>query len=175
VKCPACSNEMTEVLVQDVAVDVCKGGCGGVWFDWMELTKVDEPHESAGEQLLAIERNPNLNVDRERRRHCPRCQDMIMMRHYASVKRSIEVDECPQCGGFFLDCGELGDLRDQFDSEEERREATRAYFADLYDEGLREMSDETTDDTKRAQGFARMFRFLLPSYYIPGKQGWGAY
>jgi len=37
------------------------------------------------------------------------------------------------------------------------------------------MSDESEDNSKRAQGFARMFRFLLPSYYIPGKQGWGAY
>jgi len=129
VKCPACHNEMTEVLVQDIAVDVCKGGCGGVWFDWMELMKVDEPQESAGEELLLTDCDPNINVDREQRRHCPRCQDMVMMRHYASVKRSIEVDECSQCGGFFLDCGELNGLRDQFDNEEERREATRAYFA----------------------------------------------
>jgi Zn-finger nucleic acid-binding protein len=175
VKCPACSKEMHESLVKDIAVDVCRGGCGGVWFDWMELSKVDEQHESVGKSLLEVERDENIVVDRDRRRHCPRCQDMIMLRHFASVKRNIEVDECPQCGGFFLDCGELNDLRDQFASEAERHEATRAYFADLYDEGLREMAEESYANTKKAQGFARMFRFLLPSYYIPGKQGWGAY
>ena len=45
VKCPACGNNLTEKKFGEVTVDVCEGGCGGVWFDWFEFKKVDEPHE----------------------------------------------------------------------------------------------------------------------------------
>ena len=30
-----------------------------------------------------------------------------MMRHFFSVKRQVEVDECPGCGGFRLDAGKM--------------------------------------------------------------------
>ena len=29
-----------------------------------------------------------------------------MMRHFWSVKREITIDECPECGGIFLDAGD---------------------------------------------------------------------
>ena len=54
--CPACGNVLEEMKVGDVMVDVCQGGCGGIWFDNYELEKFDEPHESAGEELLARQR-----------------------------------------------------------------------------------------------------------------------
>ena len=53
-KCPACSNEMTQVLVQDITLDVCEDGCGGIWFDWFELKRVDEPHEALGADVLHV-------------------------------------------------------------------------------------------------------------------------
>jgi len=105
VKCPACGNGMEEVKIQEILVDVCRGGCGGLWFDWMELKKVDEPHEAAGQDLLEVERDPQVVVDEQERRVCPHCTDVVMMRHFASVQRNVEVDECPKCGGFFLDHG----------------------------------------------------------------------
>ena len=55
-KCPVCSNLLEAMTAGDVTVDVCKGGCGGIWFDNFELKKFDEPCESAGEALLDIER-----------------------------------------------------------------------------------------------------------------------
>ena len=112
-KCPACGHAMTTTTVQDVQVDVCEGGCGGIWFDWFELKKVDEQHEAVGENLLYVERDPHATVDHDHKRDCPRCDGIVMTRHFASVKR--------------------------------------------------------------VRAFAHMFRFLLPSYWIPGKQKWGAY
>ena len=53
-KCPACNTTMEEVTVEGITVDVCKQGCGGIWFDRFELQKVDEMHESAGEILLQM-------------------------------------------------------------------------------------------------------------------------
>ncbi len=174
-KCPACDRELTEITVDGIVLDVCKGGCGGVWFDWFELQKVDEPHESAGEHVLEIERDPSVQVDHSKRRHCPRCKDMIMMRHFASVKREVEVDECPKCAGFWLDDGELAAIRGQFSTEEERKTAAGKHFAALFDQDLKEMRQESEEKAKKARSIAKMFRFFLPSYYIPGKQKWGAF
>jgi uncharacterized protein len=110
-KCPACFNELTEIQVGNLAVDVCQGGCGGIWFDVFELQKVDEEPEAAGEALLHIQRNERLIVDRSRKRECPRCAGIKLHRHYFSAKRKIEVDQCPNCGGYWLDAGELALIR----------------------------------------------------------------
>ena len=98
-----------------------------------------------------------------------------MLKHFASVKRRVEVDECPNCAGFFLDHGELNDIRDKFKTEKKRKQAAAAVFADLFDEGLDVMASDGEEKLERAQGVARMFRFLLPSYLLPRMQKWGAF
>jgi hypothetical protein len=30
-------------------------------------------------------------------------------------------------------------------------------------------------EAERARNIARIFRFICPSYYLPGKQDWGAF
>ncbi|HEY9175583.1 MAG TPA: zf-TFIIB domain-containing protein [Verrucomicrobiae bacterium] len=109
--CPACSRELTETQVGAVVVDVCHGGCGGIWFDLFELQRVDEQHEAAGEPLLNIPRDPAIQVDFSRKRACPRCDGIKLKRHFFSAKRQIEVDQCPNCGGYWLDAGELEAIR----------------------------------------------------------------
>ena len=71
-ECPVCGNRLTRMTAGGITVDACAGGCGGIWFDRYELMRVDETHESAGEKLLDIERDPDLVVDRTRRLCCPR-------------------------------------------------------------------------------------------------------
>ena len=131
-KCPACSNQLQGMTVGDVAVDVCKSGCGGIWFDNFELKKFDEPHESAGEALLDVECDASLVVDRTKRFKCPKCDDVVMMRHFFSVKKEVEVDECPWCGGFWLDAGELRKIRSIFNTEDERHKAADEYFSEVF-------------------------------------------
>jgi Zn-finger nucleic acid-binding protein len=174
-KCPACDSAMEEVIVEDIAVDVCKQGCGGLWFDQFELQKVDEPHESSGENLLQIGMDRKATTDHSKRRMCPKCSDMVMMRHFVSVKREVEVDECPNCAGFWLDYGELGRIRSQYPSEEERQKAASDYFDEIFGVELKRMQDESEEKLEKAKKIARMFRFICPSYYIPGKQKWGAF
>jgi Zn-finger nucleic acid-binding protein len=173
--CPACSATLKQKTVSALTVDVCEGGCGGIWFDWLELKKVDESQEHLGEALLNIVRDPARKVDRERRRNCPRCGTTVLQRHFFSVKRQVEVDECPKCAGYWLDVGELAKIRSEFPAEEKRKAAARALFDEMFDkelDGLRKQSAETEEKAKR---IARMFRFISPSYYIPGKQKWGAF
>ena len=174
-KCPACGNTMTKKTIAGVGLDVCEGGCGGVWFDWFELQKFDESHEHAGEELLNVARDESVIVDHEARRNCPRCQDIVMMRHFFSPKMEVEVDECPKCGGFWLDPGELRSIRDQFENEAARDDAARDYFSELFDGELRKMRTESQEKLGKSRSIARLLRFLCPSYYLPGKQSWGAH
>jgi Zn-finger nucleic acid-binding protein len=174
-KCPACDNTMEEVTVENIAVDVCKQGCGGLWFDNFELQKVDEPHESAGEILLQIRKEGNVKIDPSQRWSCPKCDNIILMRHFFSVKKEVEVDECPNCGGFWLDYGELGRIRSQYSSEEERKNAAKEYFENIFGVELKRMQEESEEKLKKAKKIARIFRFICPSYYLPDKQDWGAF
>jgi len=110
-KCPACFNELTQTQVGSLVVDICQGGCGGIWFDAFELQRVDEEEETAGEPLLHIKRDDRVQVDPSRKRDCPRCAGIRLHRHFFSAKRRVEVDQCPNCGGYWLDAGELAQIR----------------------------------------------------------------
>ena len=175
VRCPACDRELSRRAVGGLEVDVCAGGCGGIWFDDWELEKVDEQHESAGEQLLEVPRDPALTVDREGRLRCARCPDTVMLRRFSSVKREVRVDECPSCGAVWLDAGELAGIRSEYDSEDERRRAAEDYFGEVFGGQLAAEKAESDRELAKASKFARAFRFLCPSYYIPGKQAGGAF
>ena len=174
-KCPACGRELVEMVAGGITVDVCKGGCGGVWFDNFELQKVDNHSESSGEALLDVERDGNVAVDHEARKKCPKCDDLVMMRHFSGVKKEVEVDECPGCGGFWLDFGELAQIRSQFTTEAEKDQATAAYFSKEVGGELDKMAAESQAKLDKATKFALMFRHICPSYHIPGDQKWGAF
>ncbi len=173
--CPACSGRLKEVTVGEIAVDVCENGCGGIWFDNFELKKVDEKHESAGEQLLDIPRDPNIKVDYSQKRLCPKCENQPMMQHFVSVKREVEVDECPACGGLWLDYGELGAMRGQYENEAERKAAAGAYFDEVFGAEFAKIKEQNDQELRKASKVAHAFRFICPSYYIPGMQSWGAF
>jgi len=165
---------MTEIAAGDVKVQACKGGCGGLWFDEWTLGKVDQPDQSAGESLLNIPQNASLKVDQSERRKCPR-DSVVMMRHFWSVKRDVVVDECPKCEGIFLDPGELAAIRADYKSDAERHKAAEAYYSEMFDQQLAGMLRQDKAKLESARRVARIFKFICPSYYIPGKQAWGAF
>ena len=174
--CPACGRELTTKTTGPVTVDVCDGGCGGLWLDDFELQKLDERSESAGEALLDIPRDPALTVDLERRRSCPKCgKDVVMMRHFASVAQKVTIDECPRCDGFWLDVGELAGIRGEYASEEERHRAAQTYFSKLFDARLAAEHEKSETELAKARRFAHTLRYICPSKYLPGKQEGGAF
>ncbi len=174
-KCPACGGGMTEKTVDGIVVDTCEGGCGGLWFDNFELIKVDEEHETHGEELLEISRNPSIKIDQSETRYCPRCDKQPMRKFYHSVKQAAEIDECPACGGIFLDAGELNTIRTNFKTEDERKKAADKYFGVMFSKDFSKLRAESEKEHKTSKTIARLFRFICPSYYIPGKQKWGAF
>ena len=174
--CPACGHALSTRTAGELTVDVCDGGCGGVWFDHYELRKVDERAESAGEALLDVPRDPNVVVDPAKRYGCPKCTDgVVMMRHFWSVARKVTIDECPECGGVFLDAGELREIRDLYATEGDRHAAADAYFKEVVDPMLDARRAVDHEELERAQRFAHAFRFVCPSEYVPGKQAGAAF
>ena len=78
--------------------------------------------------MLHIGRDDSVVVDTERRRKCPKCGSIVMMRHYFSDQRKVEVDECPGCGGVWLDGGELSLIRKENATVAAKENAAKAYL-----------------------------------------------
>ena len=60
-------------------------------------------------------------------------------------------------------------------SDEERQKAAKEYFEKIFGEELKSMKKKGEEKHEKAKMIARMFRFICPSYYMPGKQDWGAF
>jgi len=117
VKCPVCSQEMVK---EDfgIDVDVCENGCKGIWFDQGELRRLDEKNEGLSAALEAALRYPRNNKGQRGPIGCPKCSIPMHSHKYKRAKE-VNVDECYQCGGYFLDSGELTEIRDHYMSDAE--------------------------------------------------------
>jgi len=111
--------------VEGTTVDVCQGGCGGIWFDAHEMQQINEPFAFSANALLNIQKMPGITLVQRGKRSCPRCKDLFLMRHYFSRKKKVEIDDCPGCGGIWLDAGELALIRDELPPVEDRKEEIR--------------------------------------------------
>jgi Zn-finger nucleic acid-binding protein len=163
-KCPVCANNLSSVQAGSVTVDVCLGGCGGIWFDNFELKKLDDPHELGGQLLVNVKKRPDLQIDFSKRRNCPHC-GIVMMRHFFSPRRRVEVDECPSCGGYWLDAGELALIREEYQSEQERRKAVEEYLAEMSAQILPPMQAKGGEQAARARRIDQLFKFSHPIRY----------
>jgi Zn-finger nucleic acid-binding protein len=106
---------------------------------------------------------------------CPKCDNTVLMRRSFSPKRSVTVDECPSCGGYWLGPGELRQIRSEYPSDEARDQAGAQLFDEVFGDSVAAERAEDTEETARAHRVAKMFRFICPSNYIPGKQDGGAF
>jgi len=104
-KCPACKNPLREKGAGGMALDVCYGGCGGIWFDPAELESVNT--RSATTLHTVWQAPPHKQVVLTEPRFCPRCPDLVLDRRWFSAAEKVEIDQCPKCGGIWLDAGEF--------------------------------------------------------------------
>ena len=93
-----------------MTLDVCYGGCGGIWFDATELERVDA---RAAATLHTVWQDPNRKFVLTEPRLCPRCPDQVLDRRWFSEKKEVEIDQCPKCGGIWLDAGEFSRIHQE--------------------------------------------------------------
>ena len=129
--CPRTQSPLHPISVSGVELDICHD-CGGVWFDRFELKKFDEPLVEDAEALLSLmEKHGRQDLDHSARLRCPRHPEVVMMRHFWSPKRQVEIDECPKCAGIWLDCGELMHIRSLYMLEADRTVAAQKMVAEV--------------------------------------------
>ena len=109
-KCPACKSPLREKGAGGMTLDICYGGCGGIWFDKAELENVSA---RAATTLHSVWQVPVGKVNLTEPRLCPRCPQQVLDRKWFSPLEKVEIDECPQCGGIWLDAGEFSRIYDE--------------------------------------------------------------
>jgi Zn-finger nucleic acid-binding protein len=110
-KCLNCGAEMTnnEVVTKknSLAYDVCEK-CGGLWLDAGELDKMAFQVQGSIEYCeQAKNKEPEKQIKK-----CPRCDDSALDKVRFLESDEIYLHYCRNCGGFWLDGGEL-DLIDK--------------------------------------------------------------
>lgn len=151
-QCPACNTTLSQVTVRNITLDVCKGGCGGIWFDKEELERFDEEIELIAEDILLGEKGMQVVVDYNKARPCPKCSNSVLQRCYVDSEKKILVDTCLLCGGIWLDPGELYMLRSDNAQRDEREQVLKAYFSD---------PQRQEELKKLPQKFSAIFRLLF--------------
>lgn len=123
INCPACGQKMHKVFMEsgNCYLDVCTDGCGGIFFDGLELKKFDEQHENINELKEKLNGKEFIKTDETQTRVCPLCGNN-MVKNFVSAKKQVQIDECYNCGAKFFDHGELTKMRGEYKTEEERRQ-----------------------------------------------------
>ena len=105
-KCPKCEETtLTRVRVGELEVDHCNE-CGGLWLDRDELPRLLEADKGA---LRDLRRGRDRTEANTRRGSCPHCGTELL-RVVSASQRSVTLDKCADCGGVWLDGGELNTL-----------------------------------------------------------------
>ncbi len=91
---------------------------------------------------------------------------MILMRNFYSSKMEVEIDTCPNCGGVWLDPGDLNRMRTLFSSNKEREEYAREFVDSFAQEMLAEKYQALKDRRERTHKILNVVRFITPSAYL---------
>jgi Zn-finger nucleic acid-binding protein len=149
---------MVEEDFGGAAVDVCKNGCKGIWFDWHELSKLDEESEGVGNALEEALNSPRISTERQGKIKCPKC-GLAMQQHRYKKSQNVSVDECYSCGGIFLDSGELGAIRETFMSDEDADAYINELLSDIPDYEKAKMDIQRT--RARTEALRKCTRLVL--------------
>ncbi len=126
-KCPSCTANLSHIKVSAVPLDICDHGCGGIWFDEKELSHFDEWNEFNVDKLLFPQAKGKGTI--KSKRQCPKCSGEVLAVLKFGTKSSVEIDQCFNCAGIWLDAGELSAIRAQYPSAAERQVAGDEFLA----------------------------------------------
>ncbi|MDW8051187.1 MAG: zf-TFIIB domain-containing protein [Armatimonadota bacterium] len=103
--CPNCQIPLRPQVHLGVTIDVCPA-CAGMWFDADELTYLHQMDESIFPRLDALYQPEVVAYESPWARLCPVCQQPMRPYNYLYTS-DIVLDTCDNCGGVWVDHGEL--------------------------------------------------------------------
>ena len=112
-KCPACKRVLRTIKVGPVSLDICQGGCGGIWFSGDELDKIVKSAAAGKETVAEITRSIEVTADEHRVLKCLSCRGVKLERKLFSLGSGVIMDRCPKCESIWLDHGELETIREE--------------------------------------------------------------
>lgn len=152
--CPVCQIELKPQVHLGVTIDVCPA-CAGIWFDADELTRLNRIDDEILPRIDSMYQPEITQYNPPWDRMCPVCRVPLLAYHYLYTS-DIELDTCNQCGGVWVDNGELekmyrvlADARAMEVPPEAKAQVT-----------LAEIEAETKQATARAEFWRGLFDFL---------------
>ena len=82
------------------------------------------------------------------------------MRHYFSIKRTVVVDECANCGGVWLDARELNRARGLYTSEKDKRIATEKLYSELFQRELDKENEQLYTNKNKQIKIGNILEFI---------------
>lgn len=115
--CPACGNAMITLELADVEIDHCVG-CGGIWLDAGELELLMDDRQKASHLLASFQEDRS---SAEKPRKCPICSRKMAKIIVGPTKPALLIDKCRRGDGLWFDRGELQDVLNRGQLDEDSR------------------------------------------------------
>ena len=110
-QCPVCDSPLRTVDYEGIKIDTCDG-CQGEWLDAGELRPILKAREVRFDEqqrraIAAAAKVTGVKLDKANRKlTCPKCGRRTDAVNYGG-DTGIVIDKCSECGGIWLDHGEL--------------------------------------------------------------------
>lgn len=115
--CPDCKNAMITLEFEGVEIDYCTN-CGGIWLDAGELEMLLGETRKA-KQLLDSFASDSKST--ETKRICPICDKKMEKIKVGSSTPVLLIDKCRRGDGLWFDRGELQDICDKAQLDEDNK------------------------------------------------------
>lgn len=158
--CPDDNLPLEPRTLRNVTVDVCKK-CAGVFFDEGEINRLRLDGNNAMVELEDEVRPSDdhlvdFMVMKETPRACPNCRSSMDKMRYL-YNSPVMLDSCSNCGGVWVEDGELRSMRDVLEGCNESgptKVRTEAYVA------MAELQTRTEANLMRVKRVERAMRFF---------------
>jgi Zn-finger nucleic acid-binding protein len=124
--CPVCTNAMITLELDEVEIDYCTD-CGGIWLDAGELEELLGEPVKATQLLASFKTDPNCT---EKPRKCPICDKKMRKIVVVESQPTLLIDKCAKGDGLWFDNGELHDIFDRAQLDQNSR--IRNLLADMF-------------------------------------------
>jgi len=172
-KCPRCGADLKEIVYEGVLIDNCPN-CGGNWLDKGEITTIIKKREVtfSQEEIEQVKQEKNKIFEVKQPSQpliCPKCSNEMQQLNYA-YSTGVIIDRCSNCGGIWLDKGELEKIQIIMEDEEDRLPQLRQKLEPILENIKEEYAEkiaQSVDETSRKglmgkiPGVRHLVKFLL--------------